>query len=211
MISTPVYFATDRCFENVEYNGGYMSEKNNVNQRVMLTKHLIHEALLKILKTRNINKISIRELCQVAGINRSTFYNHYGSQYDVLNEIAEMYIQSTSFTVINDIAAGINIVECLTRVLQYVKDNLEFAKLILDQYNYDLIKHITISLPQFDHMVIKHLADDLDLEEKKAIASYVQYGTVRLLKEWILSDCLKSPEEEVKLILSIAGRTIGNR
>jgi AcrR family transcriptional regulator len=186
-----------------------MSEKNNVNQRVMLTKHLIHQALLKMLKTRNINKISIRELCQVAGINRSTFYNHYGSQYDVLNEIAEAYIQSTSFTVINDIASGKKIDECLTRVLQYMKENLEFSKLVLDLYN-DLITHIKISLPQFDHMVIKHLPENLDLEEKKAIASYVQYGTVRLLKEWILSDCLKSPEEETKLILYIAGRTIAN-
>lgn len=187
-----------------------MSEKNNVNQRVMLTKRLIREALLTMLMTRNINKISIRELCQVAGINRTTFYNHYGSQYDVLNEIAEMYVQSTSFTVINDIAAGKNINECLTRVLQYMKDNLAFAKLVLDQDNYDLITHIKISLPQFDHMVMEHLPENLDLEEKKAIASYVQYGTVRLLKEWILSDCLKSPEEEVKLILNIAGRVIGN-
>jgi Transcriptional regulator len=187
-----------------------MSGKNNINQRVMLTKHLIHDALLKMLKTHTINKISIRELCQVAGINRSTFYNHYGSQYDVLNEIAENYIQSTSYTVIDDIAAGKNIDECLAHVLQYMKDNLEFAKLILDIYNYDLITHITISLPQFDHMVIKHLPENLGLEEKKAIASYVQYGTVRLLKEWILSDCLKSPEEEVKLILFIVGRTIGN-
>ncbi|MHA6533497.1 TetR/AcrR family transcriptional regulator [Paenibacillus sp. BAC0078] len=187
-----------------------MSEKNNVNQRVMLTKRLIGEALLKLLKTCNINKISIRELCQVAGINRTTFYNHYGSQYDVLNEIAETYIQSTSFTVINDLAAGKNIVESLTGILQYIKDNLEFTKLVLDLDNYDLISHITISLPQFDHMVIKHLPENLDLEEKKAIASYVQYGTVRLLKEWILSDCLKSPEEEAKLILNIAGRTIGN-
>lgn len=187
-----------------------MSEKNNVNQRVMLTKRLIREALLKMLKTRNINKISIRELCQVAGINRTTFYNHYGSQYDVLNEIAETYIQNTSFTVINDIAAGKNIDECLTRVLQYIKDNLEFAKLILDLDNYDLLSHITISLPQFDYMVIKHLPENLDLEEKKAIASYVQYGTVRLIKEWILSDCLKSPEEVAKLILNIAGRTMSN-
>lgn len=187
-----------------------MLEKNNVNQRVMLTKRLISEALLKMLKTHNINKISIRELCQVAGINRTTFYNHYGSQYDVLNEIAETYIQNTSFTVINDIAAGKNITECLTQVLQYMKDNLEFAKLILDLDNYDLITHITISLPQFDHMIIKHLPGNLDLDEKKAIASYVQYGTVRLLKEWILSDCLKSPEDEAKLILYIAGRTIGN-
>lgn len=187
-----------------------MSEKNNANQRVMLTKRLLREALLVMLKTYNINKISIRELCKVAGINRTTFYNHYGSQYDVLNEIAEMYLQSTSFTVLNDIAAGKNIDECLTLVLQYIKDNHEFAKLILDLGNYDLITHITISLPQFDHMVIKHLPENMDLEEKKAIASYVQHGTVRLLKEWVLSDCLRSPEEEAKLILYIAGRTIGN-
>lgn len=187
-----------------------MSEKNNAKQRVMLTKRLIRRALLKMLKTHNINKISIRELCQVAGINRTTFYNHYGSQYDVLNEIAETYIQSTSFTVINDIASGKNIHECLTGVLQYMKDNLEFAKLVLDLYNYDLITYITTMLPQFDHMVIKHLPENMDLEEKKAIASYVQYGTVRLIKEWIFSDCLKSPEEEARLILYIAGRTIGN-
>jgi AcrR family transcriptional regulator len=187
-----------------------MSEKNNGNHRVMLTKRLIREALLEMLKTRSINKLSIRELCQVAGINRTTFYNHYGSQYDVLNEIAEMFIQSTSFTVINDITTGKNIHECLSQVLQYIKENLEFAKLLLDLNNYDLITRISISLPQFDYMVIKHLPENLDLEEKMAIASFVQYGTVRLLKEWILSDCLKSPEEEAKLILYITGRTIGN-
>jgi AcrR family transcriptional regulator len=187
-----------------------MSEKNNINQRVMLTKRLICEALIDMLRTRNIKKISIRELCQVAGINRTTFYNHYGSQYDVLNEIAETYIQNTSFAIINDIAASKNIDECLTQVLQYIKDNLEFIKLVLDQDNYDLITHITISLPQFDQMVIEHLPEDLALDEKKAIASFVQHGTVRLLKEWIFSDCLKSPEDETKLILYIAGRTIGN-
>lgn len=186
-----------------------MSEKNNINQRVILTKRLIHEALLEMLRTRNIKKISIRELCQVAGINRTTFYNHYGSQYDVLNEIAEAYIQNTSFTVMNNLAASKNIDECLTQVLQYMKDHLEFAKLVLDQDNYDLLSHITLSLPQFDQMVIERLPEDLDLDDKKAIASFVQHGTVRLLKEWILSDCLKPPEEEAKLILYIAGRTIG--
>jgi hypothetical protein len=81
---------------------------------------------------------------------------------------------------------------------------------VLDQDNYDLITHIKISLPQFDEMVIKHLPKDLDLDAKKAIACFVQYGTVRILKEWIFSDCLKSPEEEAKLILYIAGRTIGS-
>ena len=185
-----------------------MSEKNTINQRVMLTKRLIHEALLEMLKTYNIKKISIRELCQVAGINRTTFYNHYGSQFDVLNEITETYIQNTSFAIINDIAKSNGVDECLTQVLQYIKDNLEFAKLVLEQDNYDLLTHITFSIPSFDQMVIEHLPKDLDLEEKKAISSFVQHGTVRLIKEWIFSDCLKSPEEEAKLILNITGRIV---
>lgn len=187
-----------------------MSEKNNINQRVMLTKRLVREALLEMLKTHKINKISIRELCQVAGINRTTFYNHYGSQYDVLNEIVEAYIQNTSFAVINDIAADKNIDECLTRVLQYIKDNLEFAKLVLKQDSYDLISNIKISLPQFDQMVIEHLPENLDLDTKKSISSFVQYGTVRIIRDWIFSDCLKSPEEEAKLILYIVGRTMSS-
>lgn len=190
--------------------GEVMSEKKHSNQRVMLTKQLIRGALLKMLKTCNINKISILKLCQIAGINRTTFYNHYGSQYDVLNEIADIYIQSTSFTVINDLSMGKSIDESLTHVLQYIKDNLEFVKLIISQDNYDLIANIKTSLPKFDNMVIKQLPENMDFEEKKAIASYVQYGTIRLLKEWILSDCVKSPEEEAKLIIYIAGRTIGN-
>lgn len=187
-----------------------MSEKNTNNQRVMLTKTLIRNALIKMLKTQNINKISIRELCQIAEINRTTFYNHYGSQYDVLHEIAENYIQSTSYTVLNSISAGKNFEECLVQVLNYIKENLEFTKLLFDLDNYDLINHLSVSLPQFDHMVIKHLPNDMDFDTKKAISSYVQYGTVQLLKEWISSDCLKTPEEEAKLIIYIAGRTISN-
>ncbi|KAB1438685.1 TetR/AcrR family transcriptional regulator [Candidatus Galacturonibacter soehngenii] len=186
-----------------------MHKKSIINQRVMLTKRLIHEALLEMLKTYNIKKISIRELCQVARINRTTFYNHYGSQYDVLNEIAQTYIQNTSFTILNDMSKSKSIDECLTQVLQYIKDNLEFAKLVLEQDNYDLLTQIALSLPQFDQLIIEHLPKDLDLDKKKAIASFVQHGTVRLVKEWIFSDCLKSPEEEAQLILYIVGRTIG--
>lgn len=185
-----------------------MSEKNNANQRVMLTKRLISEALVEMLKTRNINKISIRELCQIAGINRTTFYNHYGSQYDVLNEMAEAYIQSTSLKILNYLELGKNIFECLTIVLQYIKENIEFTKLLINQDNYDLVSYIKISLPQFDEMVIRNIKEDISIDKKKAISSYVQYGIVRLIKEWIDSDCLRSPEEEVELILYVAGRTI---
>ena len=66
------------------------------NQRIMLTKRLIHTAFLHLLRNKSIREISIRELCNEAGINRTTFYNHYGSQYDVFTEIADRYLEDIS-------------------------------------------------------------------------------------------------------------------
>ncbi len=190
--------------------GGSMLENKGVSQRVMATKNSVSKALLEMLKNRNIKKISIKELCQIAGINRTTFYNHYGSQYDVLNEIANDYLESTSMEVMKSLKEGIKFDDCLSNILQYMKENIEFAKLILDQDNYDLVSHIKVSLPQFEHIVIDHLPEELDLDEKKAVSSFVQYGTVRLLKEWVFSGCVKSSEEEAKLILKIVGKTMSS-
>lgn len=56
-------------------------------------------------------------------------YNHYGSQYDVLNEMAEEYIRNTSLDVMNEIASGRNIAEALKEALKYMQDHLSFAQI----------------------------------------------------------------------------------
>ena len=55
------------------------------NQRITLTKRLLQEALLLMLRDESINKISVRDLCEKAGINRTTFYNHYSCLFLILN------------------------------------------------------------------------------------------------------------------------------
>ncbi len=55
------------------------------NQRVYLSKKLLENALISLLKQKSLYKISIRELCEVASINRSTFYKYFSSQFDLLN------------------------------------------------------------------------------------------------------------------------------
>ena len=47
------------------------------DQRVIITKMMLKEALLKLLHTRQLNKITITDLCRESGINRATFYRHY--------------------------------------------------------------------------------------------------------------------------------------
>ena len=95
-----------------------MGQNQKAGLRVERTKKRVHEALLELLRKGDINRISIRELCSLAEINRTTFYNHYGSQYDVLNEMAEEYIRNTSLDVMNEIASGRNIAEALKEALK---------------------------------------------------------------------------------------------
>lgn len=47
------------------------------DQRVTLTKRLLQEGLLRLLETKEIDKINVTELCRESGINRATFYRHY--------------------------------------------------------------------------------------------------------------------------------------
>lgn len=45
--------------------------------RIKITKMMIRQSLLNIMKRKNLNKITVKELCQNAHINRATFYSHY--------------------------------------------------------------------------------------------------------------------------------------
>ena len=47
---------------------------------------LIRETFLRMIKSRDVEEISVSELAREAGINRSTFYRHYDSIFAVLGD-----------------------------------------------------------------------------------------------------------------------------
>lgn len=55
--------------------------------RVRVTKMLIRKEFTELLKKKPIQEITVREICERTGINRSTFYNHYQDVYDLLEQI----------------------------------------------------------------------------------------------------------------------------
>ena len=81
------------------------------NQRVRLSKMLLKNALIKLLKEKPLEKITIYELCAEAQLNRVTFYKYYGSQYDLLTDI-----ENDCLTMKN-ISRSLSI-PCLTRIFQ---------------------------------------------------------------------------------------------
>ena len=56
----------------------------------------MHAALLTLLDNKGFELISVKEICETAGVNRSTFYLHYDNVNDLLQETMEAVYQSLS-------------------------------------------------------------------------------------------------------------------
>ena len=71
-----------------------MNTKNN--QRTRLSKILLKNALMDLLSEKgSVTKISVRELCERADLNRSTFYAHYSEPKELLEEVEAELLDAT--------------------------------------------------------------------------------------------------------------------
>ena len=57
--------------------------------RVRYTQKVLKESLLKFLKEKPINKITVKEVCELAGLNRATFYAHYSDCFALMDTIEQ--------------------------------------------------------------------------------------------------------------------------
>ena len=61
------------------------------DMRVIVTKRMLREGMLRCLELKPLSKITISDLCRESGINRATFYNHYETPAMILREMAYEY------------------------------------------------------------------------------------------------------------------------
>ena len=183
------------------------------NQRIALTKRLVQEALLIMLRKTDIQKISVRDLCAKAGINRTTFYNHYGSPEDVLWEMFRNFLNDIENTLnSSDIDDREQIHQRVVFVFRYMLEHLEMSRLLVNS-NLDssFSKHL-FSIPRIPILLEDALSGITNENEKSAVISFVISGSYQLVRDWLNQDVRISPDEEAKLVLNLANRvcTVGH-
>lgn len=62
---------------------------NKIDARVRYTRRVLKQALLEILKQKPVNKITVKEVCEMAELNRATFYTHFSDCFALLESIEQ--------------------------------------------------------------------------------------------------------------------------
>ncbi|MGN0534575.1 MAG: TetR/AcrR family transcriptional regulator [Eubacterium sp.] len=185
-----------------------MNTKNN--QRTRLSKMLLKNALMDALKEKgSVNKVSVRELCERADLNRSTFYAHYSEPKDLLIELEDEILQSTKehlekIGAENDLGAH----KYISSFLKYIKDNdKQFRTLLIDSADPDFRS-------RFMQQTIAQFIENLDIsfspEIEQYIYSYILNGSTGILIQWIRSDYECDENSICNLLFSINNSALIN-
>lgn len=62
--------------------------------RVRYSRRVLKEAFLTLLGKKPVNKITVKEVCELAELNRATFYAHYSDCFALMESIEEDLIEA---------------------------------------------------------------------------------------------------------------------
>ncbi len=189
----------------MDYGGG--SVKQQYEQRVLATKRRIYSAFLQLMQEKAIHQISISELCRLADINRSTFYHHFGNQYDVLTELTEDFLAQLEERLQNVSPYDQEGVQRRVELcLDYAMENRTLTLLLMQNAVGTDFAQRLFSLPNIETLLSEKLSDVESEAERRARISFVTYGSYQLLQEWLTAPDPVGTEEETALILKLARR-----
>lgn len=170
-------------------------------QRRTLTRRLIREAMLALLENRSIQDITVRELCDAAGVNRTTFYNHYDGVYEVLGEIEENFLMQLAGE--GDPTHGqFELPQHIERLCEKLLKNKDIALLLLTN-NADPNFSAKLMKLQACGPVWSETAGSYSQAEYELLAQFISGGAYTMVCHWLESGCQQSPKQIAALLTRV--------
>lgn len=165
---------------------------------------------MRLLERKDFKDITISDVCNEAGVNRSTFYSHYENTYDMLeeiknNSIAEFMESFHSDLELNNLgkydSAELMFVspKYLIPYLEFVRDNKRFFKVYMSNLNNFAVEDTNSYLVDTVFTPIYAKNGITDKTIVKYMSRYFLSGITAIVTEWVKNDC----EDDILFISEI--------
>lgn len=181
--------------------------KQKEDRRIKITKLLLKESLIDLLYEKDINKITIKEVCEKADLNRSTFYAHYSDIYALLNSIKEEYMEN----ILNEVPemkleySDSSIV--INNILNYILENKKLSQLLIGEKGEVAFQKRLMGIVYEDLQDMLVGIQGMNEVKSKFISSYIITGSIGVLQDWIQND-FKQPMEVVSEVVGELTKSI---
>lgn len=163
------------------------------NKRKKESQEKIEKTFLKLIQSKEIEDITVSDICKLSHLNRSTFYANYLDIYDLVEKVRIRMLNEFASIYLNDSKAGQNPSSYL-KMFYHIKENQIFYKTYF-KLNFDAI-------PIVDNFS-QELADKY--YDNKHIDYHIEFfkaGFSAILKKWLNNNCKETPEEMLEILTS---------
>ena len=164
-----------------------MNTKNNKRRRESINK--IEKAFVELLQERELNQITVSDICKTTQLNRSTFYANFLDIYDLADKLRkkleEEFSQLFQDTSTREQFGAL-------KMFTHIKENQIFYKTYF-KLGYDQNHAVMI----YD---IKRAESDFNNKNIKYHIEFFRNGINAIIKLWLDGGCNESPEEMADII-----------
>lgn len=189
---------------------------NKSESKYFATAAKMDEAFLALLEKKDFAYITVKEICETAGVNRSTFYLHYETMGDLLNESVEhMTRQFLAYMAHDSTAFVAKLHSCpieelylitpeyLTPYLSYIKEHKRLFRTATENAQ---VLGLSNAYERMYRYVITPILERFDVpeSERKYRMAFSVQGLMAIINEWLKGDCADS----IEYITSVMQRCI---
>lgn len=180
-----------------------MGGNMKTDARVRYTKKRIREAFFQLLSEKELARITVTEICDLAEINRTTFYKHYLDTSDLLEKIEAEILEQTQVQ-INRLHQQNTI-----QVIETLFDNLQKTQ-------FHSVRIIFRADPKFSNRITEIICQECGVgfrntssyssQEQAMIQRIMVYGYGSVIRNWLLSSSedKMSPHQLADFLLHIS-------
>ena len=177
-------------------------ELKKEDRRVRRTKKLLTQALTELLQKKQVNEITVKELTDLADMNRGTFYMYYKDIFDMLEKIEDELFQKL------DVIAQTHehgdptqqVKPILLDLFRFIEENQEMCRVLLSPNgDMNFLHRLYEAIRERGLEIWKDQMGSLGEKEFDYRYSFVIFGCAGMIRAWVNRNCQETDMQMAEL------------
>ncbi len=178
--------------------------KNGNDRRSAMSRTMMRKALVRLLRDRPMDSVSVTMICREADVNRSTFYRNYDSPAELLDDICARVSENIYRAAASAPPGRVRLRRMIANVFAYLERERETVLVLMNgNSGVDM-------LDMFTKITLEFLPPDKRDGIGVYVVRFVCAGTLETIGEWLRDPERGSPEDVAGAVYTLLRHGIGS-
>ena len=188
-------------------------DSKKVDKRIIRTKKLIKRTMIELMQEKEVQNITVTDICNRADLNRGTFYTYHQDVFSLVSEIENEILDEVTQILDNAAQSGLGNSKVKERnlmvrqILECFNRHRDVIKIVFGDRGYITFQQKLKSLFITKFSQIIGMSNTVFEDHDGYLVVYITSGMIGIIQEWIQTGFQKSPEEIASIMMDIKTRT----